>query len=439
MTRASETIWRNWSGLAQARPPRIEWPDEQGAVVASIERARAARSTVKMTGAGHSFTPIARPDDALLRPDRMAGIVAVDHDRRQITALAGTPLSTLNVEAARMGLSLHNMGDIDEQTVAGAVSTGTHGTGGRTASLSAQVASLTLITGTGEVLRCSAQENPEVFAAARLGLGALGVLTTLTFQLEPLFLLAAHERPMGWHEALASYDDLAAGSDHLDLYWFPHTDRTLVKTNTRLAPEDGPAQPPSRWAAWREDELLSNTLFGALTGSANRIPRVIPRINQVSARALSPRHYSDIAHRVFTSPRRVRFREMEYAVPRADGIDVLRECRRVMDRSYWRVSFPVEIRHAPSDDITLSTASDRESFYLAFHVHHAAEHRDYFGGIEPILRAAGGRPHWGKLHTMKAEDLADAYPRFDEFLDLRDRLDPDRVFANQHLREILGS
>lgn len=438
MTTDSHAGWRNWSGLEQARLSRIEYPNSEDAVVAAIRGAREAGSTVKMTGAGHSFSPIARPDDVLLRPDRLRGVVAVDRERRQVTALAGTPLSTLNAVGARMGLCLHNMGDIEEQTVAGAISTGTHGTGGRVASLAAQVAALTLVSGTGEVLRCSERENAEILAAARLGLGALGVITTVTFQMEPLFLLGADERPMQWEEALASYDELADGADHLDLYWFPHTDRTLVKSNTRLDRDVEFAEPPSRFAAWREDEFVANTLFGLLTTSANRAPSLIPRMNQIAGRALSARRYCDIAPRVFTSPRRVRFREMEYAVPRAAGLDVLRECRRMIDQRRWRISFPVEIRTAPADDIPLSTASERESLYLAFHVHHKADHRDYFNGIEPILRAAGGRPHWGKLHSMRSEDLRQSYPRFEEFLSLRDRLDPDRVFANQHLASVLG-
>jgi FAD/FMN-containing dehydrogenase len=164
-------------------------------------------------------------------------------------------------------------------------------------------------------------------------------------------------------------------------------------------------------------------------------------MNQVSARALSARTYSDVAHRVFTSPRRVVFREMEYAVPRATGLDALREVRRVVDASDWRISFPVEIRVAPADDVALSTAYDRDSFYLAFHTHHRSDwrtHASYLRAMEAVMREHDGRPHWGKLHTRTAADLAPAYPRFADFLALRDRLDPDRLFANDYLRRVLG-
>jgi FAD/FMN-containing dehydrogenase len=246
---------------------------------------------------------------------------------------------------------------------------------------------------------------------------------------------------MSWDNALGSFDEMVAESHHCDMYWFPHTDRMLTKRNTRLDADPSEAEPVGRVRGWVDDELLSNTVFGALTAAANRMPRVIPRMNQVSARALSARTYSDVAHRVFTSPRRVVFREMEYAVPRAAGLEALREARRVVDASDWRISFPVEIRVAPADDVALSTAYDRDSFYLAFHTHHRSDwhtHTAYLGAMEAIMRDHDGRPHWGKLHTRTAADLAPAYPRFEEFLTLRDRLDPDRLFANDYLRRVLG-
>ncbi|WP_121252771.1 D-arabinono-1,4-lactone oxidase [Nocardioides ferulae] len=430
--------WSNWSGLESARPERVVQPRDVGEVVAEVERARAERRTVKMVGTGHSFTAISAPEHTMLTPGGMTGLLSVDREAMTATAWAGTPLKVLNAELERLGLSLHNMGDIAEQTLAGATSTGTHGTGGIAAGLAAQLAGLELVTGTGELLRAGPEENPEVFAAARVGLGALGVLTTLTFRVEPSFLLEAREQPMSWAEALGSFDQMAAESHHVDMYWFPHTDRMLTKRNDRLDADLSEAEPVGRLRGWLDDEFLSNTLFGWLTAGANHAPRVIPSMNRVSARVLGARTYSDVAHRVFTSPRRVVFREMEYAVPREAGLDVLREARRLVDSSGLRISFPVEIRVAPADDIALSTAAGRDSLYLAFHTHRDADHRAYFALLEPMLRAHEGRPHWGKVHTLTAADLAPVYPRFEEFLALRDRLDPDRVFANDYLRRVLG-
>ncbi len=430
--------WRNWSGLETAAPTRVVEPRGTDEVVAAVLRAREARSTVKMVGTGHSFTGIAAPEGTMLRPAGLIGVTAVDLDAMTVTALAGTPLKVLNAELERLGLSLHNMGDIAEQTLAGAISTGTHGTGGVAAGLATQVEGLELVTGTGEVLRANAEENPDVLDVARIGLGALGILTSVTFRVEPLFLLEAIEQPMTWDEALGSFDAMVAESHHVDLYWFPHTDRLLAKRNERLAAPLDEAEPLPRWRSWLDDDLLSNTVFGALTAAANRVPAAIPAMNQLSARALSARTYSDVAHRVFTARRDVVFREMEYAVPREAGLTALREARRAIEGSDWRISFPVEIRVAPADDVPLSTASGRDSFYLAFHTHRSADHTAYFAGIESIMRAHDGRPHWGKVHTRTAADLAPAYPRFGDFLAMRDRLDPDRVFSNAYLRRVLG-
>ena len=430
------TEWRNWSGLEAARPARVEEPADTAAIVAAVERARTERSTVKMVGTGHSFTAISAPEHTMLRPTRLGGLLSVDRDAMTVTALAGTQLKELNAQLEAMGLSLHNMGDIAEQTLAGATSTGTHGTGGIAASLSAQVCGLELVAGTGEVVTATEAENPEVLELARVGLGALGVLTEITFRVEPLFVLEANETPMSWDEALDGFDERAASHHHVDTYWFPHTDRMLTKTNDRRATLDTEPLPALR--KWWDDDFLSNSLFGALNHLTNAVPAIIPRFNQVSSRLLSARSYSDVAHKVFTSPRDVVFREMEYAVPREAGLTALREARAAIDRSDLRITFPVEIRVTPADDIALSTSYGRDSLYLAFHTHRDADHRAYFALVEPVMRAHGGRPHWGKVHTRTAADLAPAYPRFGDFLALRDRLDPDRVFANPYLRRVLG-
>ena len=431
--------WRNWSGLVTARPREIYAPRTAGDVVAAVQAARATGTSVKMIGTGHSFTAIAAAEHTMLLPTHLTGILAVDRDAMTVTAAAGTPLHVLNQELERLGLALHNLGDIAEQTLAGAVSTGTHGAGGHTASLSAQLAGLELVSGTGEVLRASATENPDVFDVARLGLGALGVLTTLTFQVEPLFLLGAQERPMSWGDGTAALLDLADNHDHVDALWFPHTDRMLVKINDRLTVPVDEAEPLAPWRAWFEDHVVANRAFGLLTAVGTRVPAAVPAINALSGRLLSERSYSDAAHRVFTAERAVVFKEMEYAVPREAGLAALREARRAIDASDWRIGFPVEIRITPADDVPLSPSHGHDSVYLAFHVPAGADHAEYFLAIERILVAHGGRPHWGKVHTRTADDLDAVYPLFDEFLAMRDRLDPDRVFDNAYLRRVLGT
>jgi L-gulono-1,4-lactone dehydrogenase len=430
--------WQSWSGLATADPTQVMAPRDATEVADAVVAARSHGMRVKMVGAGHSFTDIAVTDGLLLEPHRLVGISAVDREAMTVTVLAGTPLHVLNERLHGLGLALHNLGDIDRQTVAGAIATGTHGTGGRWASLSAQVAGLDLVTADGALVRARPDgtvAEAELFGAARVGLGALGIVTAVTFCVEPAFELEAVEVPMGWDEVVDRFEELTGDNHHFEAYWFPHTDRMLTKRNNRTV---DPRAPLSRVRSYVDDELLSNTVFGLVNRIGNRAPRAIGRLNRISARALTARTYSDASHRVFTSSRRVVFKEMEYAVPRAAGMQALAEVRALVERSGWRISFPVEVRHAPSDDCWLSTAYDRDSVYLAFHVNAQTDHTDYFAGVERVLAAYDGRPHWGKLHTRSAADLAPAYPRFADFLAVRDRVDPDRLFANAYLDRILG-
>lgn len=401
----------------------------------AVRRAGDEGLKVKAVGTGHSFTAAAATDGLLIRPGLLTGVREIDRAAGTVTVEAGTPLKRLNQALAREGLTLTNMGDIMDQTVAGATSTGTHGTGRESASISAQIRALELVTADGSVLTCSATEHPDVFAAARIGLGALGVVTAITFAVEPVFLLTAREEPMGFDRVTADFDQLVAENEHFEFYWFPHTGNCNTKRNNRSA---GPAAPPGRVSGWIEDELLSNGVFQAACSLGRAVPATIPAIAKISSRALSARTYTDIPYKVFTSPRRVRFVEMEYALPREAAVWALREVRAMVERSPLRVSFPVEVRTAPADDIALSTASGRETAYIAAHMYRGTPHRAYFTAVERIMTAHGGRPHWGKLHTRDAAYLAEVYPRFGEFTAVRDRLDPQRLFGNDYLRRVLG-
>ncbi|MFF1284721.1 D-arabinono-1,4-lactone oxidase [Streptomyces sp. NPDC058299] len=428
--------WRNWGGNVSARPARQVTPASVEELAAAVRRAREDGLKVKAVGTGHSFTSIAATDGVLIRPQLLTGIRDIDRTSMTVTVEAGTPLKRLNAALAREGLSLTNMGDIMEQTVSGATSTGTHGTGRESGSIAAQIRALELVTADGSVLTCSEQENPDVFAAARVGLGALGVVTALTFAVEPLFLLTAREEPMPLERVLAEFDQLWAENEHFEFYWFPHTGSTNTKRNNRSA---GPERPVGRLAGWFEDEFLSNGVFQLAQWAGRAAPATVPAIARISSRALSARTYTDIPYKVFTSPRRVRFVEMEYAVPRAALTETLRELKAVVDRSGLRVSFPVEVRTAPADDITLSTASGRDSAYIAVHMFRGTPYQAYFTAAERVLTAHEGRPHWGKVHTRDADYLARVYPRFGEFTALRDRLDPERLFQNDYVRRVLGA
>ncbi|MBT2541511.1 FAD-binding protein [Streptomyces sp. ISL-44] len=431
----SQTAWRNWAGNVSATPARTVTPASVGELQEEVRRAVEQGLRVKAVGTGHSFTAAAATDGVLVRPQALAGIHSIDRAAGTVTVAAGTVLKDLNVALAKEGLSLTNMGDIMEQTVSGATSTGTHGTGRDSASIAAQIRGLALVTADGRLLTCSEKEHPEVFAAARLGIGALGIVTAITFAVEPVFFLTAREEPMGFDRVTAEFDQHFAENEHFEFYWFPHTGNCNTKRNNR---SQGPAAPPGPVSSWIEDELLSNGIFQAVNSLGRAVPATIPAIARVASRALSARTYTDIPYKVFTSPRRVRFVEMEYALPRERVVEALRELRAMVDRSGLRVSFPVEVRTAPADDITLSTASGRETAYIAVHMYRGTPYQAYFTAAERIFTAHGGRPHWGKVHTRDAEYLAGVYPRFAEFTALRDRLDPDRVFGNDYLRRVLG-
>ena len=428
-------VWRNWAGNVAVRPVRDVAPASVDELRAAVRQAAEDGLSVKPIGSGHSFSDTAATEGVLIRPDRLTGIRTIDRNAGIVTVEAGTRLSDLNAALAQRGLSLTNMGDIMVQTVAGATSTGTHGTGRDSAAIAAQIRGLELVTADGSLLTCSENENPEVFASARIGLGALGVVTAITFAVEPLFLLTAHDEPMSFDRVTATFDELHADNEHFEFYWFPHTDNCNTLRNNRST---GPLAPTGRFRGWFEDEFLSNGVFQAVNSLGRAVPAAVPTIARVSSRALSARTYTDIPYKVFTSPRRVKMLEMEYALPREALIDALRELKAVVDRSDLRITFPVEVRTAPADDITLSTASGRESGYIAVHTYRGMPFREYFAAAERIFTAHGGRPHWGKLHTRDAEYFAAAYPRFGEFTALRDRLDPDRRFGNAYLRQVLG-
>ncbi|TDD15141.1 D-arabinono-1,4-lactone oxidase [Nonomuraea diastatica] len=421
----------NWARNQSGTPAEVRTPASVADVVRAVRDAADSGRRIRMVGTGHSFTGVALTDGIMLRPAALTGIRSCAGDR--VTVLAGTPLRVLNELLDERGLALANMGDITEQTVAGAIQTGTHGTGRDSGGLADQVTELELVLADGSVTTVS--PGDDLFDAARVGLGALGVLTAVTFRVEPAFLLRHRRRKLPLSEILGSLDALISANEHLDFFWLPHTDACLVKTGNRDA---GPARPPGAVRWWLDNVFLENTVFGAACALGARVPRLIPRINEVSAAVLGDSESVDASYRIFTARRDVRFLEMEYAVPRERLAQALRETRDLVERMDWKITFPVEVRVTPPSDAWLSTAYGRPSAYVACHVYRPTPHPAYFAGVEEIMTRLDGRPHWGKLHTRDAASLAGAYPRFADFQALRDRLDPRRLFANAYLDVVLG-
>ncbi len=431
------STWRNWAGTESATGVEILRPSSVDEVATMVKTAAEQGKQLKAVGSGHSFTGCSVPEQVMVRLDRLASITSADRSSGKVTLGAGTGLAKVNAGLASFDLAMANLGDIDRQTVSGAISTGTHGTGAKLGGLATQVVGLELVTADGSVLNCSAEENPDVFNAARVSIGALGVITSLTLQTVPAYLLRAQEMPLPLGEVLRGFDELADGNDHFEFYWFPHTDVALTKRNNRVAPGVG-LSPVGKVRGWIDDELLSNRVFELTNRLATRRPTLVPRINQLASRALSAREYVDSSYKVFCAERNVVFRESEYAVPREHVVEVVQQLRAWIDRSGERLPFPIEVRVAAADDIWLSTAYGRDTGYVAIHQYHRLAHAKYFDAFEQIVGAFGGRPHWGKLHGLGAAELRQRYPRFDDFLAVRDRLDPRRVFANAYTRQVLG-
>ncbi|WP_051845030.1 D-arabinono-1,4-lactone oxidase [Streptomyces globisporus] len=429
-------VWRNWSGNERAHPVRVLRPTRTEEVAASVADAARDGLRVKAVGSGHSFSGAAVAPGVQLRLDHLAGLGSVDRESGLVTVGAGMPLWRLGPLLASHGLAMEIMGDIDRQTVSGAISTGTHGSGLRFGGIATQVRALQLVLADGSVVRCSADERPELFRAARVGIGALGVITEVTLQCVDQFALHARDTAMPVSEVLERVDELTEDDDHFEFFWFPHSETALTRRFRRL-PADTPLKPIGALTR-RVDETVSGLGFEGLCRLGTAVPTLVPPIARFAARAMSAREWTDLSPRVFASPRDVRFHEGEFAIPREHAVDALREIKRWIDTTGERVSFPLEVRFSAPDDIWLSTAQGRESCYIAFHQYHRMPYRRYFEACEDILGSYGGRPHWGKMHTLDADALRPRYERFDDFVALRDTLDPTGVFANPYLDRVLG-
>ncbi len=333
---------------------------------------------------------------------------------------------------------MENLGDIDRQSIAGAISTGTHGTGAEYGGLATQVVGVTMVTAAGEFLRIDQEHESELLPAAALGLGALGIIVEVTLQCVPAYVMHAIDEPVPLEEVLATLEERVAASDHFEFYWFPHTDIALTKRQTRL-PEATVRKPLPVVGRWIDETLLSNGVYRVACAAGQVIPAITPSFSRLAVRLTEDREYTELSHRVLIQSRTVRFREMEYAIPVENVVPAFEAVQALIARRGWTIEFPIEVRFAASDDRWLSTAHGRASAYIAVHRYWRADPTEYFGAVEEIMHEFGGRPHWGKLHTLTAQTLRERYPRFDDFVALRDRLDPERRFGNRYLERVLGS
>ena len=439
MVTETRARWTNWGGTYGCSPTHIESPSTEDEI-SSVVRAAAERGEhVKVIGSGHSFTDIGCTDGCQIRLDDYNKVLDVDREAATITAQAGITILQLSDALAHFGLAMENMGDVGYQTISGAISTATHGTGERFRNISSQVVGLSLVLAGGVVVNCSADKDPEAFKAAQVGLGALGVLSTVTLRCVPAYNIHSVQEPRRIHELLEAFDDLSAKNDHFEFFWFPHTEWAQAITNTRT--QDVPAENQRRTGvgAYVNDILLENHAFGMIQRAAQVRREWIPSLAAITARTMSRKEMTDRSDRILANERLVRFAEMEYAVPRTELIAAVRDVRAMIERKGLLISFPVEVRAVAQDDIPLSPAFGRDTGYIAVHVYHKFEYEPYFREVEAIMNSHDGRPHWGKLHFQTAGKLRPRYPLWDRFIAVRDRLDPNRVFGNAYLERVLGA
>jgi L-gulonolactone oxidase len=399
-----------------------------------VAAAAAAGRTVSVAGSGHSFTETALSDGTLVDLAALRGVLDADRSSGLVRVAAGTVLGELNEELHRLGLAMENLGDIDRQTVAGAISTGTHGTGARLRNISAQVEAVELVLADGSVRELGADET-ELLRAARVGIGALGAISAVTLSCVPAFTLARVDSPLPREEVLDSFAERAEAHDHFELFTFPYADSALVLERNR---SDEAARPRGRAGAFLNDVVLENWALEALSATGRALPRTIPALSRLAARLATGSRSLDRSDRIFANERRVRFTEMEYALPREHGPEAARRVIEWVRQSRYPVFFPIEVRVAAGDDALLSPSHQRDSAYIAVHQYRGMEWRPYFEAVEAIMDEYSGRPHWGKRHFQTAATLAQRYPRWADFQSARDQLDPGRAFTNPYAERVLG-
>lgn len=437
MSKDSAGSWRDWSRLESCESAEVVSVRTQEDIHNSLRSALAQGRRIRPVGAGHSFTGIALAPDIRLDLSRWTGVVTTDPERRRITLRSGTHLWEIPGLLAPTGWAMQNLGDIDRQTLAGAVSTGTHGTGAAFGALASQVVGLRMITGTGDDITVD-ESTPELLDALRVSLGAYGVITEITLQLVEAFDLHVREDVRPWAEVLESWEHLCAAEDHFEFFWFGHSNRVVTKTSTRMPPGRRTAARRHPVAGFVNDEILGNVVFDAACRVAARAPSVIPGLNRIATSIWRSPERIQPSHELFASPRRVRFAECEYALPMHLIPVALRQLRTLFRSGDWGAAFPVEVRCAASDTAWLASNHGRATGYVAVHQHRSADHRGFFAAAEEIFTALGGRPHWGKLHSLGAAELTERYPRFTDAQELRGRMDPERILTNDHLDRVFG-
>lgn len=423
----------NWSASVLFSPQEMLYPTTEQEILDIVQKAIQNKKTIRVVGSAHSFTPLIETNHILISLDHYTGIIEVNKERMLVVVKAGTKIKAFGELAFAHGVAQENLGDIDVQALAGAISTGTHGTGLAFGNVSSQLFAIKFINGKGEIIYCSEEENPTLFKACQVSLGSMGVIIELTFKVLPSYKLEFISKNEPIEEVFNQLDKHNQTTRNFEFYWFPYTSRAQTKysqVSTKEIVEN-------KLGAWM-DNVLENDLFNAISYPTLYFPSWSKYVAKISGALAGTSAKVNWSHRVYALPRNVLFNEMEYCVPIEDYITVKKEIIRVFNQKKFQVHFPTENRFVKADEIWISPSYKRTSAYISFHVYKGKAYQDYFKTMEEICSHYGGRPHWGKMHTKVAKDLSLLYEKWDDFLQIRKQQDPDNLFASDYIKRIFG-
>ncbi|MCJ8014666.1 FAD-binding protein [Paenibacillus sp. KQZ6P-2] len=430
----NQKVWKNWSGIVRSTPRHMVYPATVNEVISLVQSCAKEGKGIRVVGAGHSFTPLVQTGDVLVSLDHLAGVEPVEEASRSVWIWAGTRLRDVSEALYQQGWAQENLGDIDTQSIGGAIGTGTHGTGIRFGSLSTQLLEVQVVTASGELLTCSEHQNRDIFKSLQVSLGMLGIIVKVRIRVVPLTVLHYKSERFSIDECFQRLAEFRDNHDHFEFYWFPYTDVVQVKWL------DETDERPSGSRFWNHVNqlVMENAFFGILSEGCRMFPGLCKPVSRLSARFVPTGQDVAYSHQLFATQRLVRFNEMEYSVPAEKIVEVVSDIRASVATQCHAVHFPVECRYVKGDDIWLSPAYGRDSAYIAVHMYKGMDHQAYFQDIEEIFRRYEGRPHWGKMHTRTAEELSGLYPQWEAFQDVRKQLDPSGMFQNEYLRKLFA-
>ena len=427
------STWTNWSESVVAHPQQIFVPKTEGELIRFLKRGQFKK--IRVAGSGHSFTDLVDTDTVIILMDQLQGLISHDPETLQATVWGGTKLKALGETLHSLGMAQVNLGDIDVQSITGAFSTGTHGSGTSYKAVANQVIGIRLVTASGKVIECSETQNREIFKAAQVSLGSLGIITQVTLQAQKAYKLKYESKKSTIRDTLRNLERYKAENRSFEFYWFPFTDTVQLKF---LNETDEPIR-VGKFSEWFDETVMENGVFGFLSLICKHFPGFTKTVSKISAMGVPTGSKVNWSHKVFATVRKVKFLEMEYNIPAEHFSEVLLKIKETVDKHQFKVHFPIECRWSAGDEIPICPAYGRDSAYIAIHMFKGMPYKDYFDAIEEIFKLCEGRPHWGKMHTQTAEELQSRYPKWHDFHKLRKELDPDGVFMNDHLKEIFES